>query len=43
MSNPKGKFSADDAKESCVSLEKIRDMLLVGLASYGEIERLTAA
>jgi hypothetical protein len=31
------------AREACESLEKIRDMLLIGLASYGEIERLENA
>ena len=36
-------FDASDAREVCESLEKIRDMLLIGLASYGEIERLSNA
>lgn len=33
-------FSAFDASEACYKLEKCRDMLLIGLASYGEIERV---
>ena len=42
-----GKINPDrfewDAREACESLEKIREMLLIGLASYGEIERLENA
>lgn len=37
------KFTTDDAENTCESLEKIREMLLVGLTSYGEIERLKNA
>jgi hypothetical protein len=33
-------FNAFDAEEACYKLEKCRDMLLVGLASYGEVERV---
>jgi hypothetical protein len=36
-------FDAFDAREACESLEKIREVLLIGLASYGEIERLSHA
>jgi hypothetical protein len=36
-------FDASDAREACESLEKIRNMLLIGLSSYGEIERLSDA
>jgi hypothetical protein len=32
-----------DARLACESLEKIREVLLIGLASYGEIERLSDA
>jgi len=36
-------FSTFDVREACYKLDKCRDMLLVGLASYGEIERLWEA
>jgi hypothetical protein len=36
-------FDAFDAREARVSLEKIREVLLIGLASYGELERLSDA
>lgn len=36
-------FRAFDASEACYKLEKCRDMLLIGLASYGEIDRLLDA
>ena len=36
-------FDASDASLVCEMLEKIRDVLLIGLTSYGEIERLSDA
>lgn len=36
-------FDAGEGREVCESLEKCREMLLIGLASYGELERLENA
>jgi hypothetical protein len=34
-------FDADDVSEACEELERCREVLLIGLASYGEVERLS--
>ena len=34
-------FDADEASVACEELERCRDVLLIGLASYGELGRLS--
>jgi hypothetical protein len=36
-------FDAFDVREALVSLEKIREVLVIGLGCYGELERLSNA
>lgn len=35
-------FDADEASIACEELETCREVLLIGLASYGEVERLSS-